>query len=297
MSDRIAVGAKLFSRETKCQQLLQSIPDTVDTIYVADDGRDSPADRDVFDLVDDDRIVTLDMPYDAGLGAGRKAIVEEMDEDYLCIVDTDMEVPNNVDALAEMLDADQTLGGVSGLLREDGEQTGLFHDLAESRCGRYLYRTLDDDKAVEATAGGDIVRFDFIPNAAMFRREALEAQSWDPQYVIGREHLDFYVAHWKRTPYDFAVGLDVTFPHHPGGSSGYMRNRTNHDKLVESEQYFRDKWEYDAVVSVEDWFGRSSGDRALHPLPTPEWLKPEWCGWLKAKRELIRQRRPGGLLP
>ena len=88
------------------------------------------------------------------------------------------------------------------------------------------------------------IEFDFIPNAAVFRKDCLEEYSWDPNYTIGGEHLDFYVGHWKETDWRFGICPNVSFQHFPGGSPEYLTERTNTNKLRASYQYFGEKWGY-----------------------------------------------------
>ncbi|MFB6121131.1 MAG: glycosyltransferase family 2 protein, partial [Halobacteriaceae archaeon] len=285
----LTVGTKLFTRETKLKQLLQSIPETVDRVIVADDGPVNAADRDVFNLVNDRLDLTvLNLEADAGLGAGRQAILEECGSDYLCIVDTDMEVPTNVTTLVDILDATPSLGGLSGFLRESGELTGLFHDLYETADGDLLIRDVREEKERVSTAGGDYVPFNFVPNAAVFRTECLRDYGWDTEYVIGREHLDFYLGHWKQTEWKFGVCPDVAFPHYPGGSTSYMDDRRSSLKLRASRAYFREKWGYHSVIGVDDWLGRMKGDRPLHPLPTPP-MPLRWQARLKRARQSVEE--------
>lgn len=282
----IALGTKLFSRETKLHQLLQSVPaNIISTVYVADDG---DADhRPVFEQSYPFDLVVIDMEYDAGLGAGREAIVDACEEDYLLVLDSDHEVPENVDLLAEILDEQPEYGGVSGILDEYGNNDTLLHDLYEE--GNVLIRDIRTEKEQQTIAGGSVVEFDFLPNIAMFRMECLDDYSWDPFYVIEREHIDFYVGHWKETDWKFACCFDVKFPHHPGGSSSYLQNRESYQKKLDSTDYFLEKWEYSTIVSYDNWFGMKNGDRPLHPLPTPP-APLEWQAKLRMwRREAARK--------
>lgn len=276
----ITLGTKLFTRTAKTHQLLTSVPDAVDRVIIADDG-----DEDLSLLIREDWPFTLeiiDLPYDSGLGAGRQAIVDAVDSEYLLIVDTDHEVPDNVGALRDILEADPSIGGVSGMIDNGDGPTGLFHDLVE-RDGMLL-RTFDHEPPAESIAGHRFREFDFVPNAALFRTDALAEYAWDPAYTIGREHLDFYVGHMD-TDWRFGVAPDVVFPHHPGGSAFYERNRASATKLAESKRYFREKWGYDAVVYESDWKGKGSGDNPLHPLPYPDFMPLSAAITLKKVRE------------
>ncbi|WP_160162901.1 glycosyltransferase family 2 protein [Natrinema limicola] len=269
-----ALGLKVFNRTEKLEALLESVPpDAYETVYVADDGRTEERaylyERSwPFDLE------LLDLPYDAGLGVGRNAIVDALSEEYLTVVDSDHEVPTNVDVLTRQLEARPEFGGISGLLLEHGRIQGLCHDLFAE--GDVLIRDTGTKTATQV-AGYPLVEFDFVPNVVTFRRACLEEQAWDETYVIGREHLDFFVAHWQATDWRFGTCPAVVFPHHPGGGSEYDANRRNRAKLLASKAYFREKWGYEQVVAREFWLGTQSVDKPLaildSDLPLPTWLE------------------------
>ena len=271
MTGEITIGTKVFGRDTKLVQLLQSIPESehIARVIVADDGRGDPVEIDEGQVPADVQIDVIDLPFDAGLGTGRERILERLDAEYLLLVDADMEIPANVEQLRDVLEADDLLGGVGGLLREDGETIGLCHDLRETEDGRILLRDAPEDRTAEMIAETPVFRWDFIPNAALFRRACLEDYSWDEEYVIAREHLDFYVGHWKQTDWQFGVTPDVEFPHHPGGSDSYLAHRHNMEKKARSREYFREKWGYEAVINRSDWLGVGS-DNPFRPLPAPD---------------------------
>lgn len=264
-NDQITLGTKLFSRETKALQLLNSVPPYINHVIIADDGKDSPSERDIYDYEWPFELTILDLEFDAGLGEGRIQIVSECDTDYLLIVDSDMEVPSNVYALKTILDSERSLGGVAGLLHESNEITGLCHDLSEER--KVLIRDIREKKTVEEIGGERFIPFDFVPNAALFRIEALEEYCWDPMYVIGREHLDFYLGHWKHTNWKFGVAPDIVFPHHPGGNKMFTLNRHSSGKIGRSRRYFLEKWGYNEVIGHKSWPRPMGSDRPLHPLP------------------------------
>ncbi|PCR91574.1 hypothetical protein CP557_14165 [Natrinema ejinorense] len=268
----VALGVKVFSRTEKLETLLESVPgDHYETVYVADDGRTEERSH-LYERAWPFALEVIDLPYDAGLGVGRNAIVDALSEEYLTIVDSDHEVPPNADVLVRQLEARPEFGGISGLLLEHGTIQGLCHDLSED--GDVLVRETGS-KTAAIVAGYPLVAFDFVPNVATFRRACLEEQGWDERYVIGREHLDFFVAH-RATDWRFGTCPAVLFPHRPGGGGEYDSNRLDPAKLLASKSYFREKWGYDQVVAREFWLGNQSVDKPLAVLdgsvPIPTWL-------------------------
>lgn len=106
----VALGTKVYSRTDDLRELLQTLPDDIfDSVYVADDDDSSPRKEAVYDEFD---VHTIDLPYDAGPSAGRNAIVDAAEEEYLCIVDPDHRIPSNVLTLVDQLERCDELGGV-----------------------------------------------------------------------------------------------------------------------------------------------------------------------------------------
>lgn len=242
--DDIAVCVTVFKRVEKVDALLHSIdPKFISRVYIADDGewtdrkeavygQDFPFDLEVFDL-----------EFDAGLGAGRNKIVQESTEEYLLLMDSDMKMPGNTDVLLQQLEADPGLGGICGLFLESDRiySSGCLDIYEEDKTCKFEIR---ERKETELLANYPFVQFDMIANAALFRRDCLEDYSWDPEYVIGIEHMDFYVGHMRQSDWRFGLSPSVHFPHDPGGSLEYLSHRHSDSKYDDSKNYFLDKWGY-----------------------------------------------------
>lgn len=254
-----ALGVTVFKRTEKLRELLDSVPPVVDTVYVADDGETSDRSH-LYTRSYDFDLELIDLDYDAGLGRGREAITDALEEEYLLVVDSDQLVPNNVEVLVDQLEVDQNLGGVGGLFLEHGTLTGMCHDIYED--DGLLVRDTERGKDVRTVAGAPLLDFDFIPNAAVFRRDCLEDYTWDPAYRIGKEHLDFYVGHHLKTDWTFGVNPRVLFPHDPGGSTDFVQTRHDPSRLLESKRYFLDKWEYRQILRQRYWLDHA------HEFPT-----------------------------
>lgn len=253
----LAAGTKVFMRPDKLEQLLESLENTqVKTLYLADDGEVTDEKAEIYNRDFTFKLELLDLEYDSGLGFGRKRIVEECDEDFLLIVDPDHVVPRNLSVLIEQLQALPDVGGIAGNLIEPefGRMKQNAHDLRTN--GNTLVRETDTEaKDIELVAGNPFVRFDFIPNAVVFQMECLHDYCWDPEYVISKEHLDFYEGHRRQTDWEFGISPNVNFLHYPGGGDSYMEERYSSSKRTRSEKYFLEKWEYDEIVSKRNyWF-------------------------------------------
>ena len=263
---QIALGTKVFSRAGRLSGLLDSVEDTpVDTVYVADDGEPSEEKTALYEASYGFDLEVLDLEYDAGLGYGRNRIVAESDEPYLLVMDSDHEVPPDVGRLRDQLEARPGLGGVAGLLFERGKIRGTCHDLF--RRENVLVRDVRGEKTVERVAGDPLVTYEFVPNVCLFRRACLEERSWDPEYVIGKEHVDFYWGHSQETDWTFGVNPTVLFDHYPGGDTAYVTNRESAAKLQHSKRYFLEKWGLDTLVlGRTDWTDATRSHRSARHL-------------------------------
>jgi glycosyltransferase involved in cell wall biosynthesis len=259
----IALGTKIFSRVDKLEGLLNSVSDApIDSVYIADDGKPNEEKKALYEDSYEFDLEVLDLEYDAGVGPGRNRIVEASDEPYLLMVDCDHEIPPDVDRLFHQLKARPDLGGVAGLLFERGKIRGVCHDLY--RRDDVLVRDVREKKKVHRVAGYPLVEYDFVPNVILLRRECLEDCKWDPEYVIGKNHLDFFFTYKQETDWSFAVNPVVLFDHYPGGDTTYTTNRDSMEKLTTSKRYFLDKWDLRAIVlGRTDWTDATRSHRTV----------------------------------
>lgn len=270
----LTLGTTVFKRTEKLRALLDSAEEApVSRVVVADDG-DTAVRQSVYNDEWAFDLEVVDLPLDAGLGRGRQALVEELDTEFMLLVDSDMRVPDRVMTLVKQLRATPELGGISGLLLEEGRLSGMCHDIVED--GDLLVRDTPEEKVVEWVQERPLIRFDFIPNAAVFRRSCLTEYPWDPEYTIGKEHLDFYVGHYHGTEWEFAVCPEILFPHHPGGDAEFVSTRHDPSRLLESKQYFLEKWDYRQVLRKHYWLDHAHPDPVLVRLAgaLPRQLQP-----------------------
>ncbi|QLH81214.1 glycosyltransferase family 2 protein [Halosimplex pelagicum] len=246
----IAVCVTVFKRIDKLDTLLHSVdPEFISTVYVADDGEWTEEREEIYSQSFPFELEVFNLEFDAGLGAGRNKIVEEADAEYLLLMDSDMQMPENADVLLHQLKADPELGGVCGLFAEKNRiyTSGCLDIYEENSTCKPEIR---DRKETELLAGYPFIEFDMIANAALFRRECLADYSWDPEYVIEREHIDFYVGHKRLTDWKFGLCPSVLFPHDPGGSSEYTKHRRDEQKHADADEYFLNKWGYDRIGQI-----------------------------------------------
>lgn len=264
-----AVGVPVFKRTEALRRCLNSVPDAVvDRVIIADNGRSENREQ----LYNRDwafELTVLELEYNSGIGACRAAIADELAEDYLIVVDNDMILPSASELiqLQTAVEYDSLLGGVSGILAERNrirsgcsnlhEETSLFGNVL-------LVHSIRDDVEIERIKPTlHIARFDKLTNAAILRQDCIEDYSWDRRYPMG-EHLDFYLGHYHRTDWEFAVCPTVVFDHQKGRYPTYreeIRGSGTHYNRMQStvKQLNSKKWGYERIVygSRPDWIDTS----------------------------------------
>jgi len=271
----IAVGVPMFMREKALRRLLQSVPSYVEAVYVADNGADD--DRDVYQAQYPFDLEVVELPYDAGIGACRHALVEASTEEYLWMGDNDMEFtdPNDLQKLASILHEHPDLGGVSGWLIEGDTVRAGARDLQ-----------LHDGVAIKEAAGRPeletdpypFARFDFIPQAGLFRRECYETYSYDAS-VESTEHLDFFVGHRDAGEWAFASTPTVMIQHNRNINQEYRDSERGGDHA--DFDIMREKWGIEDTVpgARTDWGYVRGGvksqafDVVKRTTPAPVWTR------------------------
>jgi glycosyltransferase involved in cell wall biosynthesis len=246
---QIAIGVPMFSREQALQELLESVPEYVSTVYIADNGE-----KDHRELYDQEYPFDIDvehLPYDCGIGPCRHNIAERVTEPYLWVGDSDMEFssPDNLLRLQEILEANPDLGGVSGWLNEHNRIRSGARNLVE--LNNTIIKTVPDEPDVTPDPYPH-ARFDFIPQAGLFRTTVFRDYTYDPE-IYNSEHLDFFYGHHKTTHWEFASTPSVVIKH-----------KRNIDPEYRESQ--RGKNHVDFDVMEEKW-----GFNSAHPGPRSDW--------------------------
>lgn len=263
-TQEITVGVKTFLRTDKLRMCLESLAaHPWRAVIVADDG---PIDEEREALYREFSgrlpLELLRLPFDTGLAAGRNEIVRRCGTEYLLILDDDQTVPENIGILAEVLEERPDLGGISCILLEkDGRICSACDVRVE---GRRIVKEADRDKEVLTTRRGlRYVLFDFVPNSTLFRMACLRDQAWDPFYKIGKEHLDFYLAHQRLGRWKFAVSLDVVIGHYPEGKPADYAEFRRGERVRTSEKYFLEKFGVDEVIEGRKYIDEQRASFAL----------------------------------
>jgi len=237
----IAVCIPVFTRVDKLSNLLDSIEkEGIKKVYIADDGKLTEKKEELYSQTFEFDLTVFDLEYDAGVGKKRQILAMRPKENYLLFVDSDMEVPQNYAVLKKQLEERPNTGFIAGMYMETDRIYTVASDLYLEN--DVLYRDIREKKEIEWVAGFPLVEFDFLPQVGMLRKECAEDYNWDGEYTIMREHIDFFVGHWKHTDWKMAQCPNVFFPHYPGGNQKYMSERHSDRKYKNSDDHFCDKW-------------------------------------------------------
>lgn len=173
----------------------------------------------------------------------RRILAERPEEKYLLFIDSDMKIPVNYELLVEQVERRPDIGFLAGMYLEKDRLYTVASDLFID--DGTLYRDIREKKEMTSVAGAPIAEFDFLPQVGLLRKECAEDYNWDEEYTIMREHIDFFVGHWKETDWTMAQSTTVFFPHSPGGDEEYELNRNSNTKLENSDKHFLNKWDID----------------------------------------------------
>ena len=247
--DGIAVGVPMFRREQALSLLLESVPEYVETVYIADNGRDS--DRSIYGEEWRFDLDVLDLEFDVGIGACRAAIVDACTEPYLWMGDNDMEFvrPNDLRLMQQTLERYDDLGAIAGWLIEGDTVRAGARNLVEH--GSTAIKSVDETPELERSVL-PFARFDFIPQAALFRTAVFDTYEYDPD-VGSTEHFDFFYAHKQAGEWDFASTPAVMVRHNRDIDRDYRESRRGSDHA--DMAVTAEKWGIDEVVpgSYADW--------------------------------------------
>jgi len=243
----LALGTVAYKRTDRLEDLLEScVRQPVSKVYIFDNGEETDRKHELYNRDFPYEIQVTQSDINKGPNYGRYHIAEQSAEDYLLIVDSDNELIGDIKILVDQLKDREDLGGVSGVLLEYGQVKGPFHDLVE--CEDVLIRGLHDDKTLGQVAGSQFIQFDFLPQTTVFKRECLDDYAWDPEFRVGKGHLDFYIGHKRTTDWNFGMCPEVLFKHSPGGDDEYNTLRYDWSDKMDRKRYLLDKWGYDQVV-------------------------------------------------
>jgi len=252
INKKITCGIKSFLRKEKLAQCLAALVNhDFLAVIVADDGPISEEKRAVYrhyqSLLP---LQLIELPVDTGIAAGRNAIIDACQTEFLLILDDDQIIPPNIADLLHILQSDPEIGGISGIWDEYGHYRCGACDLFLER--GFVFQDIRAKKVPRLKGNLRYYIYHFIPNSTLFRMGCLQTARWDPFYKIGSEHLDFYLTHQKLARWKFAITPDVVITHDPRETGTEYRDkyRKNDERLNVSLSYLKQKWNIQGIHEI-----------------------------------------------
>lgn len=248
MHKNITAGIPVFTRVEVTRRCLDSLNKKgVKKVVVADDGKVNSEKRSLYNEFERkfEDFNLIDMKYNAGLSRKRNAIVNNVDTEYILLMDNDVTVHSIRNAF-KILENKDNVGVVSGMTIEHKEGLRL-RGLDLKREGKYLIKGVFETPKYNEEL--DYFLFDQTANCGLFRKKMLDENPWDNFYVIGYEHVDFYLS-LMETDWDVAVSPSVVFQHEHIDDENYESKRFGENRLQKSREYFLNKWNLKDVILV-----------------------------------------------
>jgi hypothetical protein len=274
--ESMAVGVPVYSRTAALEQLLESVPEYVSTVYVADNGPPEQQSERWDDLFYRDwpfSLQVIDLEHDVGIGACRAAIADAVGESYLWVGDCDMEFLREGDLrqLLHILESWPRLGGVSGWLHEEHTIRSGGRDLV--RQGGTLLNTVRESPTVRQEPLPHAT-FDMIPQCGLFRTAIYDDYAYDSE-MYNTEHVDFFLGH-QETEWEFASTPAVVIAHHRHIDEEYRESREqNHTDL----ELLAEKW----------------GIQDIHIGHRPDWMSTRERSPAEQAFDLFRRVAPSSV--
>jgi glycosyltransferase involved in cell wall biosynthesis len=259
-----------------CLEHIDRIPVSPEKVVVCDDGEDHPKQQEVYEEFRERlNLEVIRLPFNTGLSEKRNEGIEATDSKYILLIDDDHYVPSNIHEFVEILEANDSLGGIAPYFEEFGE---VMCNAADYRLRNgWAIKGVFDEKQPEETGTDRVMyRYDHIANSAMYDRRVFEDYTWDEFYVIEGEDTDFYLKHRELGTWDFAVTPNYVTRHDPGPGiiEEYADERKDYDKLNASFDYLTEKFDLKGLFQVDSHLPREWSRRerlvrflAVHIVP------------------------------
>jgi len=290
----ITVGFPVFEREEASRKLLDSIPDYVEEVIIADNSENQLSQN----LSDNYpfNITRLYLEYDIGIGKCRNSIADNCKTEYLFVCDNDMRIQdkNDLITLQKILENEPHLGGIAGILKEGNTlRSGGTNLHTEKLIGgkTILVRgNMTNDQTVIESNNYCYIEFDFIPQSCLFRTKVFDTYNYDIRLNL-HEHTDFFYSHKQVGSWKFAITPNVIVYHDHGYYPEYRKKRTkryNQQNGKIRKDILKEKWGVDGIVTGNkvNWFTshRSNKEKLFDVLrqKTPGFI------WIPT-REILRK--------
>lgn len=217
----IAIAIKTFCREGNFFRVIKAIKQNFPypyRLYIADDGEMSFEKETLYQSLESKGHVIIKLPFNGGLSVGRNAILKQVKEDCVLVMDDDIQITDGkaITNMKTILDSDGSIGLVAGMLKNEGSKTWFGND-NYSRGIRFTFANgvLTREPTATPIEEVDDIRYrraDQVVNFFLARREIFDEIKWDNRIKIEYEHMDFFLELGK-TNWDVVVCFDAVATH------------------------------------------------------------------------------------
>lgn len=270
----------------KCLRAIERLNPQPKLVIVSDDGLESDEKNHLYaEFKKTINLEVIRLEFDAGISKARNEAYKQTSAPHILLIDDDHYLPSNVFELKEVLDSEPMIGGVSPYWEEYGT---IFCGASDIDLGDWVIRDVVNPREYCKTESGiGYYLFDLIPNSTLFRRECLEDILWDEAFIIGGEHLDFYIEHKKMGKWKFAVSPNYIVTHDPKSEDVvYNKNRTSKEKNTRSMAYLVKKHNIRGYLTYNVFLPK----KRTQVVKTRRWIKkhllPKAILWEMQKQDI-----------
>lgn len=172
------------------------------------------------------RSIDLDwilLPDDAGLAAGRNALVRECETEFVCVLDDDFVFTDRTDvgAMLSVLAFKPAVGVVCGAVADGNGVVGHYEGDMELVPNEAVVTSIAAGGWSDSPVRHKIVDIGY--NFLMARRAVFDDIGWDERFKIGAEHGDFFLRLKYGTKWGVAYVPQAVVKHVRDGASAEYR--------------------------------------------------------------------------
>ncbi len=251
----ITVGVKAFIRIAVLERALASLEghDFAEVIVADDSNMDETRHALYQRFRERLPLKVLELPFRSGVSFGRNRMVEACSSPYFLLMDDDLAMESDIHPMLQVLESNTKIGGVTALETKAGNLSSgcgnlhIFKNFVVHDIGYGSHR-----KAKTLADGTRYYTYEMINNFTLFRTAVFNDVVWDEYYLIGRDHMDFYLTHKKLGKWQFALTPDCTYAHSSEDAGElailYQKFRASPDTFELMSNYFNNKWGLDRGV-------------------------------------------------
>jgi GT2 family glycosyltransferase len=206
----VAIGIKTFMREENFFKVIDSIEKFFPysyRLYIADDsGSISDEKEYLYQQLGSRGHVIMRLPFNGGLSVGRNAIIRQVKEKYVLIMDDDICLvdADSIKKMKKVLDSAENIGLCAGVIyQENGEYFGgeIYSKGLSLEIDRSLLFRHRATKNLSKVNGIIFNYADQVVNFFLAKSEVFKDISWDNRIKVEYEHIDFFLrlkeTRWK----------------------------------------------------------------------------------------------------